>query len=171
MSFGCYSEKEFLEIMAGLEQNTTDSLIEEHVNKIREGIVQKKWLFCRKHPDTPYNPLYWTHIVARGWDLKGNWLELDHNHQDIPYDWTCHRSCIKKIIINSIKGINTAKNPWTCPWLPLESNSSKWKQWVAPIGHQCNEEDSFQTCVLMFLHETQQKSKGRAAIKHSSHCK
>ena len=35
-TIGCYSEKEFLEIMVGLEQNTPDSLIEEHVNKIKE---------------------------------------------------------------------------------------------------------------------------------------
>ena len=35
----CYSEKEFVEIMAGLGQNTTDSLIEEHVNKIKEEIA------------------------------------------------------------------------------------------------------------------------------------
>ena len=36
---GCYSEKEFLEIMGGLDQNTPDSLIEEHANKIKEEIV------------------------------------------------------------------------------------------------------------------------------------
>ena len=36
---GCCSEKEFVEIMAGLGQNTTDSLIEEHVNKIKEEIA------------------------------------------------------------------------------------------------------------------------------------
>ena len=35
----CYSEMEFVEIMAGLDQNTPDSLIEEHVNKIKEEIV------------------------------------------------------------------------------------------------------------------------------------
>ncbi len=36
---GCCSEKEFVEIMAGLGQNTTDSLIEEHANKIKEEIA------------------------------------------------------------------------------------------------------------------------------------
>ena len=36
------SEMEFVEIMGGLEQNTPDSLIEEHVTKIKEEIVQKK---------------------------------------------------------------------------------------------------------------------------------
>ena len=35
----CYSEMEFVEIMAGVDQNTPDSLIEEHVNKIKEEIV------------------------------------------------------------------------------------------------------------------------------------
>ena len=34
-----FSHEEFIEIMAGLDQNTSDSLIEEYVKQIKEEIV------------------------------------------------------------------------------------------------------------------------------------